>query len=246
MKNRFSADEARAQLQGPVGFAFDLEDSFEEAAVVGGLASSADAFINKAVKCFLVGFDEPGHLLVQKSIAWYSSAISTHDIPIRHFEGGTEASRLYGLALAKWLAGEQSVDEVRESLECRENYLSGRPGRDRVEVGLVLVEYLDGGRTDLIIAHVDRLWRGKKLPLEVATIVKLCDLPPGDRRRLEVISLLRSSADEWLSRGHWSRFATWVKIGTRDQPDKATIPVVLREMLELATNGRDLNPASTR
>lgn len=230
MKNEFSLAEARAELQGPVGAAFDLESSFEEAAAVGGLASSASAFVNSAIKCFLVGLDEPGRLLVYKAISWFSTAISNQERPRRYFEGSTEADRLYGLALAKWLAGEQSLVEVTESIEYREQYFLGKPGTDPIEVGLVLVEYLDGNRADLIKFHVDRLWGAKKLPFEVRAVLRLSHVLPSEEKQLEVVGLLRRSADDWLRQGHFDRFAKWVKIATSSQPNKLNVPVLLREM----------------
>jgi hypothetical protein len=63
------ADERRL-LDGKVGYAWCLGHSFEESRDVGGLASSAGFYLNKAIQCFLVGYDEPANALLARAHEW--------------------------------------------------------------------------------------------------------------------------------------------------------------------------------
>lgn len=82
---KFSIEEARASLIGDVGYSFDLESSFDSAKSEGGLASSARSFLNTAIKCFVVGFEEPGHQLLQKAEKWLVASIESNEKPRRYF-----------------------------------------------------------------------------------------------------------------------------------------------------------------
>jgi len=242
MTSEFSIEKTKVELEGALGFAFDLESSFDRAKVVGGLASSAHAFNITAVKCYLVGLDGPGTALAQKSVTWLSSAISTNERPKRYFLDGTEAARFYDLSLARWLLGENDTASIKKSVEHRERYLEGHPGADSVEVAFALVEYLDAGRHDLVKAHIRRHWQCKKMPLEVEVAQALCE-SEGLHSALHpaVVGLLKNMTSEWLCRGHFDHFSKWIRVGTSGTSlQNMPVPQLLRFGLNEAKGDKAL------
>lgn len=230
----FSIEEARADLTGSLGYSFDLESSLEQAGKNSGLASSAHAFINTSIKCYLAGLDIPGDELAKKAINWLQAAISNKEVPKRYFPEGTEAARLYDMSLAKWLIGEKDTVVLQESIRRSENYFSGSAGRDPVSMKLTLIEYLDAGRCELIRTHANAVWKNaKKLPYEVVKILDICDGNwPTEEIHPEVISLLKRMSKDWLARGHYDYFAKWVKVGSSRMSSNIPAPDLLRQALK--------------
>jgi hypothetical protein len=235
MTKIFSVEERKKILEGSTGYAFCLRCSFEKSRAVGGLASSAGHDIVTAAYCFLVGLDAPGMELAKRAVDWLTYGISTNEKPQNgYFPDGTEAAYLYNLALAKWLLGESDTASVAQSIERRERYYLGKAGRDPVEVALTMVQYLDGGFTELIEAHIKRLWTNKRLPAEVAAAQALCeDRETCDGIHPVVAGLLRKKGNEWLARGHASSFAKWVKVADSRMTARVPAPELLREALRI-------------
>ncbi len=214
MNARFSREEAKASLTGDVGYEFDLSSPFEAARSVGGLASSARSFVNSAIKCFLVGYDDPGYQLLEKAEQWLEAAIESNEQPRRYFEYGTEAIRLYDLALCRWLAhNAHDIDSLTQSINFRERYFDKATKSDRVEFVLVLPEYLDAGRFDEAMRRTQGLWKSGRLPPEVEAAAAIAN-GQGEEivgRKL-IDSLLGVRIPEWLARGHFDVAAKWLKV----------------------------------
>jgi len=63
---KFDPVALRARLLGDCGIEFHLGRKLEKSQAVGGLASSADAYIDEAIECLLVDFDDAAKQLLEK------------------------------------------------------------------------------------------------------------------------------------------------------------------------------------
>jgi len=222
MNAPFSREKAITSLTGDLGYEFDLSSSFEAAKSAGGLGSSARSFINSAIKCFLVGYDDPGRRLLEKAERWLEVAIESNEQPQRYFADGTEAIRFYDLALCRWLAHDaHDVDSLKRSIEHRERYFDKATKIDRIEFVLVLPEYVDAGSFGAASRRAHGLWGSGKIQLELAAAIAISDEQSRNISGLKQIdTLLDTRMPEWLGRGQFDLAAKWLKVA-RWLPNKS-------------------------
>ncbi len=139
----FNPVDQRRLLDGKTGYARLLNRAFEEARDAGGLASSADFHLNKAIRCLLVGYDEPAEALLARAQEWVTIAIRDDERPSYDFRGGTEGSRHLTLALCNWLlTGEHDSENYARFTEHYDPFLvREKHVRDKMEIGLTLPYY---------------------------------------------------------------------------------------------------------
>jgi len=218
----YSIEDERAFLLGDLGYRFDLAADSASAQKVGGLGTSAHAFLGTAVRCLLVGFDEPSTRLVEKAEQWLISAIETNEKPRHYFEFATEASRLQDLAISRWLLRDEhdatSLDGFAQFQD--EYWRKSRGATDKVSVSLTLVGYLDAGALtrviELVLGTSASSVAAASVRAETETDVALwvargrvdhnADTPEVGEQ------LLRKHGLRWLSEGHYLRFAEWIKV----------------------------------
>lgn len=220
---RYSVLADRSILEGDLGYRAQLADRFEEALAVGGLASSARAFLATAIRCHLVGLSAPAEQLTMKAKQWAEEALQRRERPARYFPHGSEASVLRTVALARWLAdGTHDRETLARYADEQELYLKESGGaRDKVSVRLVLPGLIDAER----FAAVADLIQGTKLVTasskpateEAVLAVALCRSQrdgAADSEDLTKIvdECLRGHIHRWLSGGHALRAAEWAKI----------------------------------
>lgn len=233
MKNIFTIEKAQKELGSNIGYSFDLQSTYNEAQKANGLASSAHAFINTSIKCFLVGLEVQGIELLEKSVDWLNSAILNKEKPNRYFPNATEASRLSDLALANWLTNRADFESIKASIGQQEKYFLNIKTIDPTEFSLVVVEYLDGGSFDKIGLYAHELWSNKAKPLEVQTALLFCEAKDNQDDIQKIVkSLLSKKTEEWLSRGHYDRFAKWVKVAYKNSQSTNSSCNVLRGAFE--------------
>lgn len=123
----FDPANHRLRLDGDTGYEWVLSLPFEKARDVGGLASSADADINMAVRCILVGYAEPARSLLARAHEWLSIAIRDNERPRpQGAPGGAEARRHHILALCNWLlTGKHDIENSTLSIRYYEQFLDG-------------------------------------------------------------------------------------------------------------------------
>lgn len=221
--SRFSVQEDRLMLEGDLGFRALLEDRFEEALAVGGLASSARAFLATAIRCVLAGLPAVAEQLARKAMMWSEEAISREERPARYFPDATEASRYRTLALARWLAdGAHDRESLGLYADRQQRYLSESGGaRDKASVRLSLPGFLDAERfeTALRLISESRLVRPTtKAAAEEAVLASaLCRVGLGnvieERELAETADeCIRAHIHRWLAGGHAFRVGEWSKI----------------------------------
>ena len=216
----FNPAQSRETLDGDVGYRWTLSRNFEEAKNMRGLASSASAFLNMAVKCLLVGYDHPASQLVKLAFDWLTSAITDDE----QSKTWPEAHRHRDLAMCNWLLHNvHDVENLKRFVEYEDRFLIGsKIGRDKTNVSLTLVGYADAG------AYENALERfadaGLSAPESLSSVRnegQMCYVI--SRHRLsqeyseaEVESttkkFLKRSVNGWLADGHFLRASEWMKI----------------------------------
>lgn len=221
--NRFNALEDRSILEGDLGFRAQLDDRFEEALAVGGLASSARAFLATAIRCQLVGLLAPAEQLVGKARQWAEEALERRERPARYFPHASEAAIHRTVALARWLADgtHDGVNLVRYADE-QEVYLTeSGSARDKVSVRLSLPGFVDAERFETALRLIDgsRLVTATSKPAseEAVMAVAVCrsrlNRTVGDQELARTVDeCVGSHIHRWLSGGHALRVGEWAKI----------------------------------
>ena len=114
-------------------------------------------------------------------------------------------------------------------------YYQNKKAIDTVGLSLSMVYLADGRRDDLVAELAAKHWRNKRLPAEVAAAVAVCgDRASAQRMHPIVANLLGRKGDEWLTRGHFDRFAAWVKVGVADRDAGLSRPEILRDAMSAA------------
>src|ERR1700677_4128185 len=143
----FDPANARGILDGDVGYRWTLNRDFVDAKKVGGLSGSAQACLNMAIECFLVGYDDPAMQLLKRAFDWLTAAIKGQERPRAYGENGTEAQRHLDLAMCNWLLHNvHDVQNLKRFVEYEDRFLIGsKIGRDKTNVSITLVSYVDAG-----------------------------------------------------------------------------------------------------
>jgi hypothetical protein len=223
-QSQFNPIAIKERLLGPIGYEWSLADDFAEAEAVGGLGSSAESKLRTAIKCLLVGFDEPAVRLLKLALEWVEVAIASDERPERYFPNGTEALFFQTKALCNWLLlNWHDAESFHHYVVHEDRYLADpRASRDKAEVSFVLPTYVDAGafeRALEIFGHVPRLSpptssivRGEAAMAYVVSQHRLG--LQYSHAEFEAIAgrFLKMHVDNWLVSGHWDTAAEWMKI----------------------------------
>lgn len=232
----------RELLDGPTGSGWMLARSFEHVRSVGGLASSADAYLNEAIRCILVGYGDQAQALLQRAFEWLTAAICDDERPRVYAPGGTESQRHLNLALCNWLLkGEHDAENFAGFVRYREQFLDGsKLATNKSEIGLTLPSYVDAGayREALV-----RFFRAGFVPPESLALARgeghlsyiYCRHRLGeeyDAQEVDAVtkSFLNRQLNSWLASGHFLRAAEWLKISywLGDESQSSAWSTVLR------------------
>lgn len=227
----FDPKGLKAQLEGDLGYRFDLASSFPEAEKVGGLASSAHAFMNTGIACVLVGLDTPARQVLRKALEWLETAIRQGERPQRYFPGATEALRLSDHAVLTWLLGSGSSGaSFMNAIQFMDRYLDGMGIYDPEEVSLSLLAYLEAGLPQRALEIFERsASRPPTNTLRVTNeaqmvyVLSAHHLKTDDVRR-SLGNFLDRETGKWLSRGHFDRAARWMKVAYGKEGARASTP----------------------
>lgn len=220
MPKIYSAQEERAFLLGDLGYRFDLDADVEGARKVHGLGTSAHAFLGTAVRCFLVGLDDPALSLLKKAQDWLVTAIGERERPKRYFPAATEAARFRDLALSRWmLSNEHDAASLLSFVDLQDQYLRRSPLTDKVSLSLTLVTYLDARAYERVVELVGHengkpSGVGRRVKSETDVALSLARRRAGQDVALGDLAaqLLQHHGPRWLGEGHYLRFAEWVKV----------------------------------
>ncbi|HEY2586222.1 MAG TPA: hypothetical protein VGI81_10710 [Tepidisphaeraceae bacterium] len=220
----FNPTQSREALDGDVGYRWTLSRNFEEARNMRGLASSAGAFLNMAVKCLLVGYDDAASQLSKRAFEWLTVAIKEKERPRAYGEYGTEAQWHRDLAMCNWLLhAVHDVENLKRYVEYEDRFLMGsKIGRDKTNVSLALLGYVDAGAYQQALERFANA--GLQVPESLDSIRsegQLCYVICRHRLRQEYLEadvkaaaekFLKRSVNGWLVDGHFLRAAQWMKV----------------------------------
>src|SRR5262252_9741657 len=99
----FDPAEERKELDGDVGYRFDLSEDFDEVRTEGALASVASTYVIDAIYCLLVGYDDPAQQLLERAYDWVTIGIGEGEKPEDYARDGSEAEDFETLAMCNWL-----------------------------------------------------------------------------------------------------------------------------------------------
>jgi hypothetical protein len=151
-------ERSRAMLTSPVGYPMLLEEDLEEARAEHVLTNYADAMLKAAVRCLLVGLDEPGEQLLVKTASWLQLAIESSEKQYDHNPDRKEADRFGDLALCNWLLeNRHDRENLHQAVVHQERYLAGVGEEDLVAaLSKAFLIYLDAGEYSRIITVCER------------------------------------------------------------------------------------------
>jgi hypothetical protein len=220
----FDPIQDKRVLDSEVGYEWALGRDVQKSKAVGGLASSAHADLNMAIKCFLVGYDKPADLLLKHALNWLNVAIKEKEKPRAYVPNGDEARRHVDLALCSWLLNNiHDRDNFREFIEFSERYFDQSPaGSNKENISLALPHYVDAAACGEALnrfakAHLSEPESLASIRSEGQMCYVICRHRLGDEYsslevRTAVGKFLKRSVNAWLVDGHYLRAAEWMKI----------------------------------
>lgn len=221
--SKFEIEKARTQLAGDCGFRFYLASDFARSRKLGGLASSAHAFLDTAIECQIAGYCDPATALLTKARHWLDVAIQEKERPNFYFENGTEALWHRDLAICNWLLDSRhDAANLARFVEYQDRYLRSQRRPDPVGIGMALSGYVDAGAYDRVFqlfAETRRLTRPTDLAKvrgEAQFAYVVCQYRTGQVTAESLIScansFFRRTMGQRMSNGHFDTVAYWMKI----------------------------------
>jgi hypothetical protein len=236
MKKVFDPTETRKMLLGDVGYEWQLKRSLENSKHCGGLSSSANADLGKAIQCILVGLGDAASQLLEKAHKWATAALSSD----KEIAGWLTFETL---ALCEWLLYDRHDQRLYQLLTDDLWRMATTPGvaEDAASVSLAMPSFVDAGdyertlelfeRTTQLVepSSIDKIRNEAQLCLVIAQyrlgsghsmaeVDEACD------------KFMLKNMDNWLRDGHSVRAAEWMKIiwGNRGGDTLAPNEIVLK------------------
>jgi hypothetical protein len=221
MSTVFDPIEERGLLDSDTGYEWSLARTFEEVESKKALTHVANANLVKAIRCILVGYDEPAGRLARRAQEWLTIAVQkdeqTHRFPIAY-----KAQRHFDLALCAWLLrGECDEDNLRLFVEIKNQHYALQGDLDKVDVSFGAVNFLDAGddraTLDLLLqAGIGPPSSFSAIRTEGQMAYVICRKRLGEAYQDEDVdsalaAFLKRGVNAWLIDGHYMRAALWMK-----------------------------------
>lgn len=220
----FDPIDERRLLDGANGYGWYLSFSFDEFKDVSALVNCAHSYLNKAVQCVLVGYNEPAKAFLERAHEWVTIAIRDDEKPRTYTRGGTDGRRHLTLALCNWLLkGEHDSENYARFIEhCDPFLVREKHARNRTEIGLTLPNCVDARAYTEALVRFD--YAGMKPPASLARIRSEAQMTyvlcrhylTGEYDAAELDAtigrFLRYNVKNWLTSGHALRASEWMKI----------------------------------
>lgn len=216
---KFDPAHERELLSGSTGHQFFLGFDFDETKRVGGLASSADAYLNMAVRCLLVSYDEPATQLLKRARDWLTVAINEHEQSKM-----SKALTHRDLSMCNWLLdGIHDIENLDRFVEHEDRFMAGSGRRpNKVDVSLTLVGYVDAGACRQALdwfakARLSAPKSAGSARSEAQLCYVMCRYRLGEgyaeaEVQTAAQNVLKRSVNTWLLDGHFARAAEWMKV----------------------------------
>jgi hypothetical protein len=226
MNERFDPQRVRTNLlNGPVGITRYLALDFEEYRTNHALNGAALTMKCTGIKCCLVGLDEAGVAVLEKTKYWVEKSIELGEIPDHYYSKyGDEAVRLLRLALCRWLLyGKHDQEVLDEAARFNDAYLESMDAEyRRAQVEVSIVGYLDArwyarGIELYELEDLPRLTDLARIRTECQMAYVLCKQRlqrtyPDAEVKLAVRKFLSKNVATWLGEGQYPTVAVWMKL----------------------------------
>ena len=235
----FDPATEKAFLLGSSAFGFEkpLKESIEEGKAESTLGAYSGALLTKALRCWLVGLDDPAARLLRKAHQWVLAAIEANERPMHYFPDATEAERFLTLAMCNWLLhGSHDADAFQKYIENEDRYLlHSKFAKDKVTISLTLPDYANAGawgRAVEIFEQTPKLSPPeslRKIRSEAQMVYVLCQHHlRGQFTKQEIAvtgeKFLSRNVETWLGNGHYLRAVQWLKILHWNDTDRTASP----------------------
>lgn len=221
----FDPRERRELLDGSTGYRRSLNKTYDFVLSKNGVTPWAEADINEAISCLLVGYDGPALELLTRARGWLITAAQQGETPNGYVRYFTEGRRHLSLALCNWLlSSQQDVKNYRLFLlnDIRSMRDDPAVAKDKTNISMVMPHYVDAGAYQ----HALDLFHGASLkPAASLSQIKtegqmcyvICRHVLGHEYSAEEVAaglkrFLNRAVNYWLLDGIWDRAAEWMKI----------------------------------
>lgn len=220
----FDPDDQRERLLACYGLESDLNAQINEIQAKHALSGWGNSMLTNGIICLLVGFDEEGYTVLEKSRRFFKLAIETNEIPNLYGQYGTESLRLDAYAQCQWLL--DAIDDRPSLKKAVENRLkfNALNRATKTDINLTLPMFLESDENEACIALFEST-PGLEPPKDIrrvsgegkmAYIISRYRLGIGeygwDQIEPGVHHFLKRQVPKWLSNGWYSDCARWMKI----------------------------------
>jgi len=220
----FNPNKIREQLSSSYGIKSYSNYPLEGIREQNALAGYGRGMLQDGIRCFLVGYFESGHALLQKGSQFLQAAVDGNEIPLRYSRGGAESHRLQDLALCNWLVdGTNDLAMLKAAINWREIWLAALRKVMKIEIQLTLPRYLEAQEYIKLIERYEQA--GLKKPSNLRRIQgqgTMCYAIARQRLGLEYTAeevadglerFLKRRVPIWLGPdGNYDGVALWMKI----------------------------------
>jgi hypothetical protein len=216
--------DERQSLDGQFGYNWNLSKSIiysdEQEAVAG--ASSAD--LDVAVRCLLVGYNEPAYALLTRVHDVLGARLRKKENKADDMREPSDHELHFNFALCTWLLhGEHDQQNYTAYVEKYERLLAGEsPQSRRRGIGLTLPQYVDARAYEQALAmfhnaHMKPQASLASIRSEAQMSYVLCRYFLGEayeqpEMETTIKRFLKYNVNTWLLDGQYLRAAEWMKI----------------------------------
>jgi hypothetical protein len=220
----FDPINQRERLDGDVGYKWLLSLPFtnddDQQAVVG--ASSYE--LNVAVRCLLVGYDEPAYALLTRIHDVVGARLHEKENTANGTQEPSDHELYFNFALCTWLLhGEHDAKSYAMYVNRAETFLvESKLTTNKPEIGLTLPAYVDARAYQEALAlfhnaHMKPQASLARIRSEAQMSYVLCRYHLGEayeppEMEATIKRFLKYNVNTWLVDGHYLRAAEWMKI----------------------------------
>jgi hypothetical protein len=214
----------RERLDGDLGYKWQLSQSIIYSDEQDAVAASSSAELNVAVRCLLVGYDEPAYALLTRIHDVVGARLREKENTANGTQEPSDHELHFNFALCTWLLhGEHDQKNYTAYVEKYERLLAEEsPQSRRHGIGLTLPQYVDARAYQEALAlfhnaHMKPQASLARIRSEAQMSYVLCRYHLGEayeppEMEATIKRFLKHNVNTWLVDGHYLRAAEWMKI----------------------------------
>ncbi|MEO0477039.1 MAG: hypothetical protein AAF085_13870 [Planctomycetota bacterium] len=215
---KLDIEKKKRALLSDVGYEWHLAKSIDDQREIGHYGCWAEGFLQLAIDCQVVGFNEPIDMLLNKSKQWLLAAIDSNN-----FEGSSPLSTYETLSLCNWMLGvDIDIDNDKRLIQTCDRWLQ-ECSFDLPEVSYSIKSYLQVGAFENVLKTLQKATKFSpaKSIKNIRNEAKIAHVIAKAQLGIDVTeeeaadagrNFLSKKMSEWLSRGFTNRAAAWIRI----------------------------------